>query len=156
MSVASSTPLDSYSYRLEHQFDRTPELRDLSQQVGRVGRIAACAILCRFPGARRIGHQRAFRGIYGHEPPVESPCPTAAKRIIPTGIKDEEFPLHPSIVHARQDPIGCDRMACSSPLLDLLLRLVSLMLLLLQHSCYICVRLWWWHFPGLRARVWSG
>lgn len=33
-----------------------------------------------------------------------------AKRIIPTGIKAEEFHLYPAIVHAREDPIGCDRM----------------------------------------------
>ena len=108
MSVAPSSPPGPYSYRLEHQFDRTPGLRNLPQQVCRVGGIAACAILRRFPGARRIGNQRAFRGIHGHESPVEGPCPAAAKRIIPTGIEDEEFHLHPGIVHAREEPIGCD------------------------------------------------
>src|SRR5262249_49707217 len=45
---------------------------------------------------------------------------------------------------------------CSPPLLDLLLRLVSLLLVVLQCGGYIRVRLRRWHFAGLCARVWSG
>ena len=46
---------------------------------------------------------------WSRNPRLSARGPAAAKRIIPTGIEDEEFHLHASIVHARQDPIGCDR-----------------------------------------------
>ena len=38
----------------------------------------------------------------------------------------------------------------------ILLLMPSLLLLVLQYGCYIRVRLRWWNFPGLCARVWSG
>ena len=69
-----------------------------------------------------------------------------------------DFVWHCTHVVLRPLRAPIDFYACFvlSPLLGLLLRLVRLVLLVLQHGCDICVRLRRWHFPGLRARVWSG
>ena len=42
--------LDPRSYRLEHQFDRAPGLRDLPQQVRRVGELRPVPSSAVFPG----------------------------------------------------------------------------------------------------------
>jgi len=51
-----------------------------------------------------------LRGIHDSKSPVECLTPTAAKRIIAAGIKDQEFHLHAGIIHTPENPISRDGM----------------------------------------------
>jgi hypothetical protein len=99
-----------YTHRFKDEFNRASRYRYFPQEVRGVWRMTTRTIRRRFLGTRRIGDQRPLRRIHDCQASVECSAPTAAKRIIATGIKNEQFHFHPCVIHTPENPIRRDGM----------------------------------------------
>ena len=72
--------------------------------------VAIVAILCNVPRLGRIRDQRSFRRAQLRKTPLRRTKPTAAKRIVAAGIKDQKVEARARPVHLVEDKVDVDHL----------------------------------------------